>query len=55
MKTFVRVSLLALIALGARAMDYYVTETGDDSTGDGTAAKPYKTINLKYNNQIICK
>ncbi len=44
MKTLVRVSLLALIALGARAMDYYVAETGNDTTGDGSAANPYATI-----------
>ena len=41
---FIFFSALAILALGAQGADIYVATTGNDTTGDGSASAPYKTI-----------
>ena len=41
---FIFFSALAILALGAQGADIYVATTGNDTTGDGSAAAPFATI-----------
>ena len=43
-KFFLKAMAFALAALAAHAADIYVATTGNDTTGDGSAANPFETI-----------
>jgi hypothetical protein len=48
---FLLVAALAWIAMPAHAQTtYYVSPSGDDATGDGSAGNPYRTIQFVYEN-----
>ena len=40
---------LALIAVGESTPTIYVSDSGDDSTGDGTSSSPFRTITKAWN------
>ncbi len=43
-RVIIHFSAISLLAIAARASDFYVATTGNDTTGDGSAAAPFATI-----------